>query len=90
MLNFWQKFLKSFTHQCIRANQEKQFEADGREQPTAKATTETSQAVKNGNVSFVEMRYNGQVVSDSFDLTNPMFRGECRNFLSEIEISNLV
>ena len=55
-----------------------------------KTTTciEASQTVTTGNTSFVEIPYKGQVISDEFDLTNPMFRGECQNFLSQIKINN--
>ena len=34
-------------------------------------------------LSFVEIPYKGQVISDEFDLTNPKFREECHNFLSQ-------
>ena len=55
-----------------------------------KTTTciEASQTVKTGNTSFVEIPYKGQVISDEFDLTNPMFREVCRNFLGQIQINN--
>ena len=36
----------------------------------------------------MEIPYKGQVISDEFDLTNPMFREECQNFLSQIKINN--
>ena len=36
----------------------------------------------------MEIPYKGQVISDEFDLTNPMFREEWQNFLSEIKINN--
>ena len=71
-----------------QGNQEKQLEADCQEQPTAKTTNEASQTVKNGYTSFVKISYKGQVISDEFDLTNPMFREECQNFLSQIKIIN--
>ena len=58
-----------------KGKQGKQFEADCQEEPTEKTTTsiEASQTVKTGNTSFVEIPYKGQVISDEFDLTNPMF-----------------
>ena len=52
-----------------------------------KTTNEASQTAKNGNTSFVEIPYKGQVISDEFDLTNPKFREECQNFLSQIKIN---
>ena len=52
-----------------------------------KTTNEASQTAKNGNTSFVEIPYKGQVISDEFDLTNPMFREECQNVLSQIKIN---
>ena len=71
-----------------KGNQEKQFEEHCQEEPTEKKTTnEASQTAKNGNTSFVEIPYKGQVISDEFDLTNPMFREECQNFLSQIKIN---
>ena len=36
----------------------------------------------------MEIPYKDQVISDEFDLTNPMFREECQNFLSQIQINN--
>ena len=71
-----------------QGNQEIQLEADCQEEPTAETSSEASQTVKNGNTCFVEIPFKGQVVSDEFDLTNPMFREECQNFLSQIKINN--
>ena len=71
-----------------QGNQEKQFEADCQEQRTAKTTNEASQTVQNGNTSFVEIPYKGQLISDEFDLANPMSREECQNFLSQFKINN--
>ncbi|XP_044179011.1 uncharacterized protein LOC114971244 [Acropora millepora] len=68
-------------------NQEKQFEADCQEQPTTKTTNEALQTVKNGNTNFVEITYKGQVISDECDLSNPRFKEECQDFLSQIKIN---
>ena len=69
-------------------NQEKQFEADCQEETTEKKkTNEASRTAKNGNTSFVEIPFKVQVISDEFDLTNPKFREECQNFLSQIKIN---
>lgn len=64
----------------LPGNQEKQFEADCQEQPTTDTANEASQTVKNTNKNtiFLEIPYKGQVISDEFDLTNPMFREECQ------------
>ena len=35
----------------------------------------------------MEITYKGQVISDECDLTNPRFKEECQNFLSEIKIN---
>ena len=72
-----------------QGNQDKQFEADCQEQPTAKTTNEASQTVKNGNTRFVEIPYKCQVICDEFDLTNAMFREECRHLLNLLHLKRL-
>ena len=62
-----------------QGNQEKQFEADCQEQPTAKTTNEASQTIKNGNTSFVEIPYKGQVNNSEAIDVEERTRGQSSN-----------